>query len=147
MIIIFPKEIEIANFGIEFWRLSQLLFVISTYSVKVCVAIFFCSLKPQRVLRLVAISTGWVTVATAIGFITFKIFRCMPVSYFWGQLGGAKGSCLDPYTCFVLMQFFNALDIVTDVILALLPCIMVCKLNMRTAQKAGVSILLGLGIL
>jgi hypothetical protein len=96
----------------------------------------------------VAIGAACISIATGLGTEIFQIFQCTPVSYFWQRFNpAAKGSCYDPYKSFAILQTVNALDIVTDIMLAVLPCIMVWNMTMRRVKKFGVSILLGLGAL
>jgi hypothetical protein len=70
------------------------------------------------------------------------------VSYFWNRFDpAARGTCFSPHKAFAVLQTVNAFDIGTDVMLAVLPCIMVWNMTMGIRKKLGVSILLGLGAL
>jgi hypothetical protein len=132
----------------QYWWIAQTFYILATCTVKVSVAVFFCSLCPPRSLRLVAIGAAGISIATGLGTEVYQIFQCWPVSYFWNRFNPtAKGFCYDPHKSFAILQTVNAFDIVTDIMLALLPCIMVWNMTMRKIKKFGISILLGLGAL
>lgn len=70
------------------------------------------------------------------------------MSYFWNRFDPAvRGTCFSPHKAFAVLQTVNAFDVATDVMLAVLPCIMVWNMTMSIRKKLGVSILLGLGAL
>ncbi len=78
----------------------------------------------------------------------YEIFQCAPISYFWTRVTfTTKGSCLDPHKSFILLQTTNAIDVLTDVVLACLPCIMVWNMKMSRVKKLGIAVLLGMGAL
>ena len=110
--------------------------------------LFFLSLRPPRALRIAAIAMAVLSIIAGTGGEAFHIFQCAPISYFWTRVSGpVEGSCFDPHKAFILLQVFNGIDVVTDVVLASLPCIMVWNMKMTRAKKLGVSVLLGLGTL
>ncbi len=112
------------------------------------IVLFFYSLKPPRTLRVAAVCIAVFSVLAGVCTEYFYLFQCAPVSYFWTRvMPGVQGKCIDPYKLFTIFQVLNALDILTDVGLASLPCIMVWNMRMTRAKKFGVSILLGVGAL
>ncbi len=125
------------------------MFLLTIASVKISVVFFFCSLNPPRPLKVVAICSGCLTVVCFITSVCFLAFQCRPVPYFWTRFAfnGSQGSCLDKYIIYDAYQVVNALDILADVVLAVLPCIMVWNMTMRRVEKFYLSTLLGLGAL
>ncbi len=88
------------------------------------------------------------SITTGIGTAIYSIFQCWPVDYFWTRFNpGVTGSCLSAYKSFVILEICNSFDIVTDVVLAALPAIMLWNMNMTRSKKFGVGLLLGLGAL
>lgn len=115
--------------------------------VKITVVIFFCSLRPPRILRNISIVVACFSVATGIVYGSLIIFICSPPSYFWHQFFPGAGKCMDVDKAYIALQIINIPNILSDVTLAVLPCIMVRNMNMKRGKKIGVSILLGLSTL
>lgn len=89
-----------------------------------------------------------VSVITGLVTLMAQILQCIPVSHFWERFSpDAKGSCYAPNMAYVILQTVNAFDIITDALLALLPCIMVWNMVMGSLKKCGVAVLLGVGSL
>ena len=86
-------------------------------------------------------------IATALSSIIFIIGVaniCHPITTLWGQT--TTGSCnlkLDSDVSF----FFSAIEIATDWTLALLPAVLLWKIQMKVRVKISVAIILSLGAL
>ncbi|KAF2023704.1 hypothetical protein EK21DRAFT_118496 [Setomelanomma holmii] len=140
-----PSTLRMA---LKFWWIAQPFYIFANCAVKVSVAVFFCSLCPPRSLHLTAIIAACASAATGLGTLLLQILQCQPVAYFWDRFEpAAQGKCLDPHKAFAILQTVNACDIATDVVLALLPCIMVWNMTMELRKKFCVSLLLGMGAL
>lgn len=80
----------------------------------------------------------------AIGSMIAALCACHPVSYFWNE-------AIDPQSGWYRYNFYYyyignaAANVVTDVLILLIPIPIVWKLHMRTTQKIGVCGVLLLG--
>ena len=111
---------------------------------------FFCSLRPPKVLRTIAITTSVVSTLCGTGMALFLTFQCRPVSYYWRRVNleeRVPGKCVKMHEQYILLSAFNASDLATDVVLALLPFFMVWNMKLSKSKKILVAILLGLGVL
>lgn len=72
------------------------------------------------------------------------ISTCRPLPYFWNRLdSGAPGECLDTNKQLLFLEICNTAHILTDIILAILPGLMVRRMRMTRRKKIVVSLLLG----
>ncbi|KAM0491176.1 hypothetical protein ACHAP8_010854 [Fusarium lateritium] len=69
-------------------------------------------------------------------------FCCTPISHYWTQFMGSQGSCIDVGQFFVALAIVN---LITNVVVLLIPVPEVLKLQMSREKKAGVFGILALG--
>ncbi|KAM0411154.1 hypothetical protein ACHAPD_010981 [Fusarium lateritium] len=75
-------------------------------------------------------------------FIFAMSFCCTPISHYWTQFMGSQGSCIDVGQFFVALAIIN---LITNVVVLLIPVPEVLKLQMSREKKAGVFGILALG--
>lgn len=84
--------------------------------------------------------TFWIicalVVAWAIAAISITLSQCTPV--LWRMGPGANANCIDQYSAQIGIRL---VDIVTDVVLAVLPGILFTKLQMGRSKRAIVALL------
>jgi hypothetical protein len=107
---------------------------------KISLLTFYLQLSPQRGWK-IAIWTSIAIVAIASTVITFMTYiYCIPVrKAYMPQL---DGECLNPARLYMATA---SLNIVTDVMLFVLPIPMVVQLRMGKAQKIGAVVIFGIG--
>ncbi|KAF5610146.1 integral membrane protein PTH11 [Fusarium subglutinans] len=90
---------------------------------------------------------AWMTLAMAVicAMIVFigLFVLCKPLSATWN----GDGKCSPPSTLAILACFVSASSILTDIICAALPALMLYKSQMKLATKVSISLVLGLGAL
>ena len=86
-------------------------------------------------------------VLTSLAFLFVVIFQCHPVEYYWTQWIFAKGSCVSANVIADAAYAHSAVSFASDWILGLLPIWLLWKVQITTRRKAGISVLLGLGLL
>ncbi|KAF6808618.1 hypothetical protein CPLU01_15648 [Colletotrichum plurivorum] len=69
-------------------------------------------------------------------------FCCSPLSHYWTQFKGTEGTCIDVGRFFLILAIIN---LITDVILLVIPVPEILKLQMTKDKKIGVCGILGLG--
>ncbi|KAM0239477.1 hypothetical protein ACHAP5_008333 [Fusarium lateritium] len=83
-----------------------------------------------------------ITVITAIIFILATANVCHPITTLWGET--THGTC-NPLLNSNIGFFFSAVSILTDWTLAILPCILLWNIQMKTKVKMPVIFMLSLG--
>lgn len=91
-----------------------------------------------------SIFTGVFIILWLVAGLFCLIFSCVPVAYFWDKSLKTGGWCLNEYALF---HSFTSLNIVTDIIVLVLPIPYILKLQMRTARKVAIIGILLLGSL
>ena len=107
---------------------------------KLSLLTFYLQLSPQRAWKIaIWISIGIVGLASLI-ITTMLYIHCDPVAKAYTP--ALDGVCLNPATLYMATAVAN---IVTDVMLFVLPIPMVVQLRMSTAQKVGAMVVFGIG--
>lgn len=85
----------------------------------------------------------FVTVATFVAVGLTATFQCTPVSYQWARTTpGTQGKCIEVTTFYDWMSFPN---IVTDVVMLVLPLPMIYRLQLSRRQKIGLAVIFATG--
>lgn len=108
--------------------------------VKLSLLVFYLHISPQKWFRI----SVWATTAI-VGLYTVVIsalflFNCVPPRKQFDLK--VEGSCFDPGPLYIATAVSN---IVTDIILILLPIPMVYQLHMPRPQKIGAVVVFGIG--
>ncbi|KAF4440959.1 integral membrane PTH11 [Fusarium acutatum] len=129
--------------GAQYVWLFQIFYCASLVFIKasICDALLRIAVIPWH--RVVA----WMTLAMAvicamIVFISLFVL-CKPLSATWN----GDGKCSPPSALAILACFVSASSILTDIICAALPALMLYKAQMKLATKVSISLVLGLGAL
>ncbi|EWG53872.1 hypothetical protein FVEG_17186 [Fusarium verticillioides 7600] len=123
--------------------LFQIFYCASLVFIKasICDALLRIAVIPWH--RVVA----WMTLAMAVicAMIVFigLFVLCKPLSATWN----GDGKCSPPSVLAILACFVSASSILTDIICAALPALMLYKAQMKFATKVSISMVLGLGAL
>ncbi|RBR19899.1 hypothetical protein FVER53590_12206 [Fusarium verticillioides] len=123
--------------------LFQIFYCASLVFIKasICDALLRIAVIPWH--RVVA----WMTLAMAVicAMIVFigLFVLCKPLSATWN----GDGKCSPPSVLAILACFVSASSILTDIICAALPALMLYKAQMKLATKVSISMVLGLGAL
>jgi len=98
--------------------------------------------------RMPFVWTLWaIIIATACSVIIFIVGVaniCHPITVLWGE--STTGSC-DLKLNTDVGLFFSAIEIATDWSLAILPAVLLWKVQMKVQVKSSVAVMLGLGAL
>ncbi|EGU75564.1 hypothetical protein FOXB_13915 [Fusarium oxysporum f. sp. conglutinans Fo5176] len=138
----FRHKILFAIFAGFVW-LFQIFYCASLVFIKasICDALLRIAVIPWH--RVVA----WMTLAMAVicAMIVFMslFVLCKPLSATWT----GDGKCSPPSALAILACFVSASSILTDIICAALPALMLYKAQMKLATKVSISMVLGLGAL
>ncbi|RAH50718.1 uncharacterized protein BO95DRAFT_438481 [Aspergillus brunneoviolaceus CBS 621.78] len=129
------------------WQIIAFPFNIGAFSFpNISIAILVSHLldpNPLRTRCLYAMVTMQVVFAMVSIFIVF--FQCRPTQKLWDA--AREGQCWDASVFDDFSYWVSAYTTMTDVVLAVVPIRVFWKLQMRTATKVGVCIMMGLTLL
>ena len=94
----------------------------------------------NRNFRRALIGTSVLLLMWLVGSMFGAIFQCTPIERYWNEK--LDGHCIDPYIYFVSISSANLL---TDVIVLILPLRVVWKLNVTLRQKIALTGVFALG--
>ena len=119
-----------------------------TFFVKTSVALVLYRIAAQsdqvRFIRRLLVCSIAVVGASAMVVLVGTCLQCRPLSVSWGE---GEGACVDPAKMTRLGYFWSAVDILSAWTYAVLPIVMLWKVNMSFRMKALSSTLLGLGVM
>jgi hypothetical protein len=101
---------------------------------------------PPQVLRNLRWYTLWTLIGLNTAFFTtlmfVEIFQCVPRKKIWNPT--VQGKCININQTFVATGVINVVD---DWVILILPLVWTWKLQLRTKQKIGVSLIFATGLL
>ncbi|KAH7174851.1 uncharacterized protein B0J16DRAFT_185701 [Fusarium flagelliforme] len=120
------------------------MFVGAVFTTKVSILLFYRRIFSRGGLHFqVAFWFGAILVgAYPIIFVFTMGFCCTPVSHYWTRVKGTEGKCIDVGHFFVILAIIN---LITNVIVLVIPVPEVLKLQMSRGKKAAVFGILALG--
>ncbi|KAI1175096.1 putative alpha-xylosidase [Nemania sp. FL0916] len=104
---------------------------------KIAVCFFYKQIFPQRSIRLTVHITIGVLIAASIAGLFADLFSCTPFEAHWGTAAEQAAHCIDTEALFVWGSFPN---ILTDIVLLVLPIPIVWKLNASIGLRIGLII-------
>lgn len=127
--------------------LCEMSYAITTAVVKAsaCFTLLRIAINRNHIFIIYGVLVG-LGIFTAFFFFSL-VFQCKPVTYFWAQFTGARGSCLSATFITSSSYTHSAMCIVTDWTLSTLPWFFVWDLRMSIKTKVAVVMILGLGIM
>ncbi|KAH7021982.1 hypothetical protein EDB80DRAFT_628547 [Ilyonectria destructans] len=129
------------------WYLCEVLYAPVTLTIRASVCILLLRMATRRSYRwIIWVNLGVGTiVSTAFFFIL--VFQCKPVSYFWNQVYGEKGYCVDKDVIPVAVVVHSILSALSDWCLGLLPVALLWNVKINRRTKVTIVILLSLGMI
>ncbi|KAK8069943.1 hypothetical protein PG994_006559 [Apiospora phragmitis] len=136
-------EISIGQFN-QFMLLVWVAAIIYTLTgsfAKLSLLVVYIRLSPQKSFRYCVAATMAFITSYTIGLFFSFIFSCNPMSRSWNVLE-TEGSCINQAALYIATAVAN---IVSDVILFVLPIPLVIKLHMPRMQKIGLFFVFAIG--
>lgn len=110
---------------------------------KISLLVFYLQLSPQRWFRLSCWATLGLIIGYSVGIFFSLLFACSPIAMSW-DVGITEGSCINRPTLYIATAVAN---ILSDIILFILPIPMVIKLQIPLMQKIGLGFIFTVGSL
>ena len=127
--------------------MCEIFYTITAICIRLSIGFYLLRICTSKLHQWIIKSTmAIISLLTAIYFV-FVIVQCHPVSYFWLQFSGLKGSCFPAIIVQKITIAYSALAAATDIIFGVLPIFVIWNLKMNRKAKMVVGCLLGLGIM
>ena len=138
---------EGAVIALRAWWICEVLYSPIVFLIRSSVAVFLLSIAVKTSHKyIIYINIGVIWVVSVVYFFILVV-QCSPVSFFWMQAVGAKGSCIDSKIVPAATIAYSVISAIGDWVLGLLPVAMLWNIQLNKRTKAIVSFLLSLGIL
>ncbi|CAF9915440.1 MAG: hypothetical protein HETSPECPRED_002489 [Heterodermia speciosa] len=121
---------------------TSIAFAFSVTALKLSVLFFYGRIFPQRQFRIICILVGIVCIAWFIAYIFLFFFTCIPFAYYWDK-SIPGGHCMNENH----IGYYGTTppDILTNIVLLVLPIPYLWKLQMRKAKKIAITAIFVLG--
>ncbi|KAL6705466.1 hypothetical protein ACN47E_006731 [Coniothyrium glycines] len=131
------KDLEPVNImkALRYWWLCYVSYCMSMICAKISIGLFLLRITPNKIHHWIIYSVISLTVLTGLVFLFVTILQCSPVSFFWGQAVGRKGSCIDIHIIIGLTYLYSVLSAICDFTFGIMPIVLVWGLNMSKNQK------------
>ncbi|KAI1344653.1 hypothetical protein F5Y15DRAFT_118486 [Xylariaceae sp. FL0016] len=129
------------------WYINEVLSGPVSAAIRISIAILALRIAVVRWHKWILFAVIGLTSVLSLTYFFVVLFQCSPPSYFWTELEGASGRCLDPSVIPAVTMGFGAFSIVMDWIVGLLPIAMLWNVRINLRTKVSVAALLSLGIL
>lgn len=104
---------------------------------KLAICVFYRTLYPQRSVLIILCITAGIIICTAIATSIANLAGCMPFSASWGSTEEQAANCIDKETLYIWASFPN---IITDVVLLVLPMPIIWRLHTTKRLKVALTI-------
>ncbi|KAL4806071.1 hypothetical protein BDV18DRAFT_160139 [Aspergillus unguis] len=115
--------------------------------MKVSLLVFYLRLDPRRCMRWSVYALLFVEICLSIASFFVLLLTCIPPSKFWDVTGTAEGDCMLAESQQSFYEINGISNIITDVLIYLLPIPMLWNVRISMRRKAALSGVFGLGIL
>ncbi|OAX77658.1 hypothetical protein ACJ72_08041 [Emergomyces africanus] len=142
------KSVDKIIESFKFFFTADLLYILSSGIVKIS----FC----LSLLRIVIVGRAYIYTIYTVGIVTaiftifyffFALFSCWPVEYTWEQIRNpdSGGTCRQYFKVVAGSYAHGSIICAGDLVLAIVPALMIRKLQLNRRTKISASILLGFG--
>jgi hypothetical protein len=138
---------ESASIALEAWYLCEAIYAPLSGLVRTSIAIFLLRIAQAPAHKCIIWGNMVVIWAISITFFVLVLVQCTPPSYFWKQVLGEQGRCIDSSIIPGATIAHSVISASSDFILALLPIAMLWNVQLNRRTKLTIAVLLGLGFL
>lgn len=131
--------------GLKTWYISEILYAPVSAMVRTSVALFLLRLSVHPTHKRIIVAILVVIWTTCAAFMGVVAFQCDPPSYFYDQVLGLKGRCVDIQVVPNVTIAHSVIGAASDFVYAILPIAMLWEVRLNKRTKASVALLLGMG--
>ncbi|KAG8169815.1 hypothetical protein KVR01_000560 [Diaporthe batatas] len=131
--------------GLKAWYICEVIYAPISAMVRTSVALFLHRVATEALHKWVI----WINLAViyiiSLVFTFIAIFQCNPPSYFYEQVLGKPGGCMNINVLPNAVIAHSVIGAVTDLVFAALPVAMLWDVQLNKRTKVVVALLLGMG--
>lgn len=132
--------------GLRGWYLCEVLYPFMSATVRTSIAVFLLRIATKPVYRWTIWATlGVVWLMSTVLFFLY-VFQCNPPAYFWEQVMGLKGGCMNVAVVPNATIAYSVVCFLADMVIGLLPIPMLWHVKLNTRTKITITVLLSLGV-
>lgn len=129
------------------WYLCEALYAPITLAIRASVCIVLLRITTKTSYRLIIWINFGIIAVVSIVFAFVMAFQCSPPSYFWKQVYGADGTCMEKDIVIVSVYVHSVFSAVSDWCLGLLPIAILWGVQINRRTKSIIALLLSLGMM
>lgn len=138
---------EQAAISLRAWYLCEVLYSPITVCARISICVFILRIAAQKVHRLILIVNIGLISVISFAFFFVMVLQCSPPSYFWKQVLGAEGKCIDPNIVPDATIAHSVISAISDWIVGLLPIAILWHVKINRRTKASIALMLSMGIM
>lgn len=138
---------EQAAISLRAWYLCEVLYSPITVCARISICVFILRIAAQKVHRWILIVNIGLISIISFAFFFVMVFQCSPPSYFWKQVLGAEGKCIDPNIVPDATIAHSVISAVSDWIVGFLPIAILWHVKINRRTKASIALMLSMGIM
>ncbi|KAG7142001.1 hypothetical protein HYQ45_018794 [Verticillium longisporum] len=139
-------KIDDAAVSLRAWYICEVLYAPTTLAIRASVCVLLLRLASNKIHRWIIWINLAVVSVVSIAFFFLLVFQCSPVHFFWRQLYGIQGTCIDrnivPYATIA----HSVISALSDWCLGLLPIALLWNVDINRRTKVIIAILLSMGM-
>ncbi|OHE93040.1 integral membrane protein [Colletotrichum orchidophilum] len=139
-------KVDQAVISLRAWYICEVLYSPITLAIRTSICVLLLRLALNKVHRWIIYGNLAVVWMISIAFFCIMTFQCMPPSYFWKQLYGEEGSCINFNIVPDATIAHSIISAMSDWCMGLLPIALLWNVNLNRRTKALVAVLLSMGM-
>ncbi|KAM0287677.1 hypothetical protein ACHAQH_000206 [Verticillium albo-atrum] len=138
--------IDDAAVSLRAWYICEVLYAPTTLAIRASVCVLLLRLASRKINRWIIWINLAVVSVVSIAFFFLLVFQCSPVHFFWRQLYGMQGSCINRNIVPYATIFHSVISALSDWCLGLLPIALLWNVDINRRTKVIIAILLSMGM-
>ncbi|KAI8235250.1 hypothetical protein K4K57_003830 [Colletotrichum sp. SAR 10_99] len=138
--------VEQAAISLRAWYICEVIYSPITLAIRTSICLLLLRLALNKVHRWVIYVNMAIVLLISIAYFFIMTFQCSPPSYFWRQLYGEKGKCINYNIVPDATIAHSIISAVSDWCIGLLPIALLWNVNLNRRTKALVAVLLSMGM-
>ncbi|KDN62243.1 putative integral membrane protein [Colletotrichum sublineola] len=139
--------VEEAAISLRGWYICEVMYSPITLAIRTSIALLLLRLAVNKYHRWIIYANMVIIWMISIAFFFIMTFQCMPPSYFWRQLYGDKGSCINFNIVPDATIAHSVISAISDWCMGLLPIALLWNVQLNRRTKALVAVLLSMGMI
>jgi hypothetical protein len=136
-----------AVISLRAWYLCEVLYSPITVAIRTSICVFLLRIATNKVHRWILYVNLGVIWIVSIAFFFVMALQCDPPNYFWEQLLGAKGKCIDINVVPDATIAHSIISALSDWVVGLLPIALLWNVQLNRRTKVTVALLLSMGVM